>query len=986
GATVQVKGTTQGTVTDMDGNFTISAPAGGTLVISYVGYRTQEVPVSANVMITLVPDSEMLEDLVVTGFGVQRRASFTGAASVISTAQLENVPSVSLSSRLAGAAAGVSVGAASGQPGAVESLRIRGTGSVNASSEPLYVIDGVPMISNNLSGFSYSHSGNSALSTINANDIESITIIKDAAAASLYGSRAANGVVVITTKSGRAGKTNITFRSDWGFSNIATEYRPTLGGDDRRELLHHGLVNFRLINTAGSTLESANAWADSQINTYAEKPANGWEDWRSLLLRNGSQQNYEVSMSGGNERTTFFSSLSYSSIEGITLQSSLERITGRLNFTHKVTDRLSFNANVTIADSKQDVNSEGTSFSSPIMAVAMTTSPQDFAFNPDGSYNITRKFRALGNPRANPLYTASLNYDKSDVTRFMGTTSADFKITDWITFRERISYDFSQTNNRVWWDPRSNDGFSSSGVFQRFMMNRATFVSQSQFLFSHTFDGLHSFDGVLAYETEEYKYDYTYTNGSNFPSDRRPEIINAGTTRGTSYYDERRMVSYIGMINYNYDNRYYLGTSFRRDGSSKFRRDNRWGNFWSVSGSWRLSQEEFAQSFAHIVSDARIRGSYGTNGNQPIDNYGYMDLYGFGFNYNGNPGSAPSSMPYPQLTWEKNRQLNIGLDFSLFQRFNVTFDWYNRWADDLLLRKTLSQTTGFNNMLMNVGSMRNKGIDLSITSTNIRNNDFTWTTTLNLNHNKNRLTDIGAYSGTGTPEYISPASARLIHRVGQPFNSIYAFEYAGVDPETGREMFFTNTGDNPRATTINSAEARQVIIGKVDPDLMGGLTNNLSYKNLDLGFTFTFTLGGNLYDNASWINSNGGTMQYDGNVPAYNKIQDMWTPDNKNATLPRFVFQNPHVASSRWMHSSDHLRLKNVTLGYSLPRNLVEQAKLNRVRLYASAVNLLTFKSSNLPFDPEPPVNPRVSDITMGIVTYQTPPLRTVTFGIEVSF
>ena len=985
GVSIRIQGTTQGAVTDIDGNFTLLAPAGGTLEVSFIGYTTQTVPVSANVgVIRLLPDVALLDEIVVTGIGMGvRRASFTGAATTVSTAALENIPSVSIAGRLAGAVPGVQIGASGGQPGAVESFRIRGTGSVSASSEPLFVIDGVPMLNVNLEGFGYSHSGSSALATINPNDIESVTIIKDAAAASLFGSRAANGVVVITTRSGRAGRTNVTFRADMGFSNMAVNYRPTLGGDERRTLLHHGLVNRALEEGQANPQQ----WADARIDWFAAMPWMGhWEDWRSLLFRTGTQQSYEVNVSGGNERTTFFTSLSYMSTEGITINSHLDRFTGRLNLTHRATDRLSLNANMSMSRSTQNVNSEGTAFSSPIMAVSMTASPQDFAFNEDGTFNLTQRFYAIGGGHSNVLNTATLNYDENIVNRMMGAMSADFSVTNWLTLRQRISYDFINTDNNVWWDPRTGDGRTANGVFQRWQMNNRTFIAQSQAMFNHTFAESHNIDGVLAFETEDFRFDEVYASGTGFASPQRPEIANSAINRASTSHTERSMMSYIASFNYNFDHRYYLGLSFRRDGSSRFHRDNRWGNFWAVSGSWRWSEEEFAQSFNHIVSNARIRASYGTSGNQPLQNFGFMDSFGLTFRYNGFAGSAPNQLPFPELTWEHNRQVNVGLDFTLINRFNVVFDVYQRWAEGLLLSRQVSQTTGFGTILMNVGSMQNTGFDLAITSHNIRTRDMTWSTTLNLNHNRNELTSIG-----DDATRMQTASARLMHEVGRPFNSIWGFEFAGVCYDTGRQMFYTNRDDDrepgtPRATTTNSAQANMVHLGQVDPVVMGGLTNNFRYRNFDLGFTFTFTLGGHLYDNASWINTDGGSMQFDGNVPAHFRIEDMWTPENRNARLPQFVHGRTHVASSRWMHSSDHLRLKNITMGYALSDRLLGSSGISRVRFYASAINLFTIMSSNLPFDPEPPVNPRQADLAMGIVTFQTPPLRTVTFGVEVSF
>jgi TonB-linked SusC/RagA family outer membrane protein len=981
GASVVAKGTTVGIITDLDGKFSFNIPSDKkTLVISLIGMKTKEVAAGTDLRIVMDPDSKLMDEVVVTGYGNVKKASFTGAASVLSASKLENVPSVSLEAKLAGATAGISAGSATGQPGAVESIRIRGLGSVNGSIEPLYVIDGVPMSSNNMSEFNYSQSGTSVLSTLNSNDIESITIIKDAAAASLYGSRAANGVVVITTKGGKAEKTTVSLRANWGFSDMAINYRPTLGGDARRDLLYQGLINYHMNNEKNPTEASAKAYADKNINTYAEKPETGWEDWRERLLRTGTQQSYEVNMQGGNNKTNFYSSLAYTDMEGITLQSDFQRITGRLNLTHKM-DKFTFGANVTFANTKQNVNNEGTSFASPIMAISMSTSPQDYAYNPDGSFNLTNKFNMFGNALANPLYSAKINYNKNELNRFLGSLSAKYDILDNLSLKETLSYDFVQTNSRVWWDPRSNDGRTSKGVYQRVMSNQKILTSQTHVMYNKSFDKVHNFDALVGYELEKFKYDYTYSNGSGYPTFSKPEIENAAITRASSHVDESRMISYVGSANYNYDNKYYVGFSFRRDGSSKFGKDNRWGDFWSVSGAWRLSQEKFMTSVEKVLTDAKLRLSYGTNGNMPPRYYGFMDVYEFGYKYNNNPGSAEGRLAYTDLKWEKSFAGNIGVDLTFIDRINVTLDLYSKKSKDLLLDRPVSMLTGFTKTFMNIGEMTNKGFELEIKTTNISNKDFYWATSFNIAHNKNKLTKID-----GVQQEFKTYSPRLVHRIGESFNSLYAYEYAGVDPKTGKELFYKNKGDNPRETTTNSAEAEQVIIGRVDPTVQGGLTNTFSYKGIDLGFTFTYSFGGHLYDNASWINSDGGSDNYEGNVPRYYNINDMWQKEGDNAKLPQFVYGNKNTPSSRWMHTTDHIRLKNVTLGYTIPKNYLKKLSLSKARIYASAVNLFTIKSKALMVDPELPVDPDPARRAIGVVTFQTPPLRTVTFGIEVSF
>ena len=404
--TVAVKGTTIVAGTSSDGDYAIDVPAGAeTLVFSFVGYDNMEEPINGRTVInvSMKETATSLDAVVVTGYGNITKSAFTGSASTISTSKLANVPSISLESKLAGAAAGVKLASSSGQPGAMESVRIRGAGSIAASNEPLYVIDGVPMLTGNASGFSYSQTGNSLLSTINSNDIESITIIKDAGAASLYGSRAANGVIVITTKSGTSAKSSVSLRADFGFSDMAINYRPTLGGDERREILHAGLVNYmrdqNSQQTDPSKIQNPSEYANTEIDKYAEKPWSGWANWRDLVIRRGKQRNYEVNVQGSNDRTNFYSSLAYSQIEGITLKSDLNRITGRLNLNHKATDKFTFGLNTMYTNTKQNVYSEGTSYASPLMAISMAASPQDYPRNEDGTFNTTRKFLAMNNPR-----------------------------------------------------------------------------------------------------------------------------------------------------------------------------------------------------------------------------------------------------------------------------------------------------------------------------------------------------------------------------------------------------------------------------------------------------------------------------------------------------------------------------------------------------------------------------------------------------------
>ena len=973
GATVKVLGTAMGTVTDIDGNFSIDVPDGARLEITYVGMVPKRLKAEKHMTITLDPDNKLLDEVVVTGYGNFKKSSFTGAASTISTEALASVPVVSVENKLAGSVPGVTITSNSGSPGAVSQVRIRGMGSINAGNEPLYVIDGTPVTSGNMSEFSYSSAGTNVLATINPNDIENITIIKDAAAASLYGSRAANGVVVITTKSGSRGKTRVDFKSDWGASNMAVDYRPQLGGDERRAVLLEGLKNYFLYDQGQSAEDAAQSAAD-MIDNFAAKPETGWTDWKKLLFRTGSHQNYQVNVSGGNERTLFYASAAYTKQNGISQLQSLERLTGNLNLTH-TWGRLTLNLSSMFSKMGQNVSNESGGFVAPVANYALFQSPSSVAYNADGSFAP-----GGGYVSRNPLYDWQHMYDRNTVHRAFNTIKADFKILDGLNFSQKIAYDFISGKEDVLWDRYSGDGASSGGNFQRIANEVKQLNAQSQLNYVRSF-GEHNLDALLGFETEDFTYSLNYLNGSDYPGELY-EVGNAGTTRASSQYVQNRLVSYLGRVNYNYANRYYFGLSFRRDGSSRLARSNRWGDFWSVSGSWRFTDEPFMASVRPVLNDGKLRISYGLNGTQPSASYGYLNLIQYGERYNGRPGIGVATAGNPDLKWEKNKAFNVGVDLSFINRINLAFDYYSRTTSDLIYDMPISFIPGYFSdsgatQARNIGSLRNRGFELTISSVNIAKKDFSWNTSLNMGHNRNKVLSLNGLIN----EAVDSDYPRLIlHRVGETYNAYYGYEYAGVDPATGAETYYVNDPDNPsRQTTTNVNEAHKVILGSSEAAIQGGITNNITWKFVDLGFTFTYQLGGDAYDYLRFQHSNGGEDMYYTSTPTYNKLEDMWKgPGDTSAKLPKFQYGGNFIYSSRWMMPLDYLRLKNLTLGFSAPQSYLRRLGLSKARVYFSGNNLLTFKSSKLYVDPEVPVS--------GAAAFETPQLRTFTFGVEIGF
>ena len=558
GASILVVGTQMGTVSDIDGNFHLSVPEGkNQLRVQYVGLKTVVVPVKNGMKVVMKPDAGSLDEVIVTGYGNFKKSSFTGAAANVDPGKLADVPVASVQDKLSGSVPGVTVTSSSGAPGAVSNIRIRGMGSINAGNDPLYVIDGTPMVSGDINAFGqgqFNDTGTDILSTLNSNDIESITVIKDAAAASLYGSRAANGVVVITTKSGKKGKTHVDFRSDWGFSNMAINYRPMLDGDARRAVLSRGLENYAIYKEGKSKADAA-AFAKGQIDDYAaqpvvgydanNKPIYGWTNWKDLLFKTGHHQNYQISLSGGSDNTQFYTSLSYMKQTGITANQGLERFTGNANLTHKF-GRFTLVYSGLFSKMNQQMANEGASYTSSIAHYAFFDSPSAIAYLPDGT--LAPGTQTGSYVQLNPLYEYKHSSDKNDVRRAFNSLKLDWNIWDALHLSEKFTYDYTSSVENVLWDRFSNDG-APGGTLQRVVSGITQLNGQTQLSYVKSF-GLHNLDALLGYETEKYIYKYNYLQGTNYPGSLY-ELSNAGTTSGSSNATGYTMVSWLGRLNYN---------------------------------------------------------------------------------------------------------------------------------------------------------------------------------------------------------------------------------------------------------------------------------------------------------------------------------------------------------------------------------------------------------------------------------------------------
>lgn len=970
GANVVEKGrSTNGVITDFNGKFTLEVDESASLVVSYIGYLAQDIPTKGkgDFHIILKEDTNTLDEVVVTGYGDFKKATYTGSASVLTTEKLEALPVVSVGQMIESNIPGISVVAGtSSQPGAKTTLRVRGVASMNASTEPLYVLDGVPIPSYDLSNFtSMSEAGGMGfIETLNPADIESITVLKDAASASLYGAKGANGVVLITTKKGKEGKLRVNMAAKYGITDFAYTYRPLMGGEERRELIHEGLVNFQL--DKGVSEQEAQQYADANIDQYAKRLPQGYSDWESALFKTGYQQDYNLSASAGNQNSSFIGSLGYTKQTGVSLNSEMERFTGRVDASNKY-KKVEFGMNASFSWTKNVHLPEGKFYGSAIYASKVNLTPSTPIYNEDGTY--ASGYRE--NNGYNPILEAEVNDYYARTVRAMGTAKIAYNVWDNLKVSSVFTVDYSLTKDFFFQSPDGRDGATYQGRGRMQMTDRIRYTSQNNLTYSKTF-GKHSVSAVTAFEVMKYDYEDLYAAKKTYGQDINTSLGNAADPIDADQkLQEDALMSYVASVNYSYDDKYYASFSFRRDGSSRLSPDTRWGNFWSLSASWRLSQERFMQPLKSVLSDLKLRASYGVNGNLPSSYYGYQSTYTTGAFYSGKPSPWESTLGNEELTWEKNYALNLGLDIGLFSRVNVSLDWYTRTTKDLLMSKQLNSISGFSSLLTNVGQMRNTGVELEVRFNNIKTKDFSWTTAFNLSHNKNKILKLA-----DLPWFVD---GRYVRKEGYPFNTIYLREYAGVDPETGSALYYDNQQDENGNYTKNKVtdpgQASPIPLKDITPTISGGFMNTFNYKFIDLSFNLSYSFGGYSYDNASYI------LQDDGYSVISNKSTEQrrrWQKPGDITDVPRFVYGNKkggNYNSSRAIHSTDHIRLKSLILGLNAPKAWLQKLGIGNARIYFSGTNLLTWAAYDQ-YDPE----------MSGVVGFYTPPLKTYAFGLELKF
>ena len=983
GVSVKPKGTNTGTSTGIDGSFTLSvSDRAKTLVLSYVGYNDIEVAISgSDISATMVQSDKSLSEVIVVGYGTKLKRDVTGAVSKVSAKELNNTPVTSFESALQGRAAGVQVTQQNGKLGQGINIRIRGAASVTAGNEPLYVVDGIPVITTNLSS---NGAQTNPLSDISINDIESIEILKDASSAAIYGSRASNGVVLITTKRGKSGKSKIEFGYFTGTQ------KPTGKVDflNAQEYVEY----FGLAAAAASRLDPTFdyvAFNESRMTRYSAGNTD-WQtfkvntDWQEEAFQKAPISQYDVNFSGGNDQTTFYMAGQYLDQSGIIVRNNLKRYNGRLNIDHKVRKWISVGMNMSFARTINERVSNDNAFSTPLQIVAL--SPITPLIDPRTGLTSGALDNATGRPNTNfPVYyNPLLSVENAQYTtttnRTLGNLFANVTLMKGLTFRSEFGMDQLNQNEESYngkltarnLGVPNGQGFNASDQILNFNTNN--------FLrYNKTFGEYHDFDAVVGTSFQEYNLKSNSATGEQFPSDAFKKIASAASkTDASSTETQFSFLSYFARANYKYKDRYLLALSGRYDGSSRFGKNNRYGFFPAASVGWILSEEKFLQN-TKWLSFLKLKASYGLTGNGEIGNFASRGLWLGDAGYGGIPGTRPSQIPNPDLKWETTTSFDLGFEAAFFKnRISVEMDVYQRNTTDLLLNVEVPGSSGFAAQLQNKGKLENKGIEFTLNTENVVTKNFRWSTSLNFGLNRNKITDLNG-------QEIGGGQNRA--KEGQPLGVFVAREFAGADPATGDALYIKNTllpdGKRDRTTTNVYNDAEEVVIGNPNPDFIYGVRNTFTYKGIDLDVFLQGVQGNDLYYGGGQYMSASGSNGYD------NQTRDQlnsWKKagDITNVPEARLFFANGTDPSSRYIADGSFLRVKAVTLGYNLPKTLISKINIERVRVYVRAQNLFTFTNYKNGWDPEVNADFQVSNINQGVDFYSAPQLKTIVFGLTL--
>ena len=972
--------------------------------ISYIGMQTAEVAIAPNIRVILKTDSKALDEVVVVAYGTQSARTVTASVSTVRADALKDVPSVSFDQMLQGRASGVSITTPSAGVGQAPIVRVRGVNSITSGTSPLYVVDGVPIESGNLS---YLANAN-ALADINPADIVSMDVLKDAAAAALYGSRAANGVILITTKQGQSGKVKVSYDGFVGFSN-ATDFYEMMNAQEYVDFKNLAVKNRYGTDELSLTTGYVSPYGNKAFNMMKDANGNYVDtDWKDAAFQNGLSQSHSVAVSGGSDKVRYYLSGNYTTQEGIVKGDKYDRLGVKANINVQATDwlKVGMNTNVTTGTTSYvDAARRGSNFAvGGFPRLALINAPNLPMYNEDGTpYYLARGLGYGGNTVfstfSNPAAILSLgNGLSSDVTRFIGVFYAEATPLKGLSLKTQYGVDYARIEEQRFWSPLHGDGVNSKGLANAYNTknNRWTWTNTATYNFSL---GQNNFNLLAGTEASERNNSRWTAQRKDLQDDKFVVFQGPfGSATAGGSLSNNTMVSYFGRINYDYASKYIVSLNYRRDGYSALSEKNRWGNFGGVSAAWRVSEEGFFKPLRNVVDDLKIKGSYGVVGNTDIYDYASKSFYS-SYNYGINGTYGLAQIADPNLKWESSEKYSIGFNARLLDRISVDFDYYYTKSSDLILDVPQSPSKGIpgNIITTNAGKMKNSGIELTVSADVIRNSQFTWETSFNITTNKNKVISLA----DGVENILKGDNGGLeitnITVPGKSIGRLYLYPTAGVDPKSGRRVFITPEGDRTLLMfekggwfyedgTEYAGEFEPVDCGNTLPTWYGGWTNNFKYKGFDLSLFFQFSGGNKIYN---------GTKASVSDMRYWNNSKDVykkyWTPERTHAEYPMPIYGDNYsngsaLPISDLVERGDYLRLKNVSLGYTFnTKNWSKAVGISALRLYVQAQNLFVITGYS-GMDPETLTNVESATLSGGTDKNTLPQARTYTIGVNLTF
>jgi TonB-linked SusC/RagA family outer membrane protein len=987
GASIVVAGTTTGTVTDYNGAFTLDVPSNAKkLIVSYIGMKSVEVAVKPIIKVTMESDSQNLDEVVVVGYGTQRKKDVTSAISKVGGEDLSNLATASFDSQLAGRAAGVQVTTPSGVLGSGPQFKIRGMSTISSNSQPLFIVDGMPIATGDnadgKTGLGMAYASYNAMSDINPNDIESIEILKDGAATAIYGSRAANGVVLITTKKGSKGRTQVTY-DGYVSAASAAKLHDLLGAKDFVTIANEKYENWGM---KGQAVYDPNG------------PDTNWNDY---IFRTGFQHNHSLSASGGTDKSQYYVSLGFTEQEGIIRANDLNRLSLKADLTQQATKwlRIGLNGQMTRTRVNGVMNDENSLGGVGFAGTRML--PNVSVFNPDDptGYNIDAENRKtlgrgsnlsyIDNGIQNIVWALDNNVNRTTNTRTLGGGWAEITFMDGLTLKTQAGLDISNVKDFMVWNPESGDGYGYGGLLEEINTTYTNWNWQNVINFNRTFNDVHNLTATAVQEYTHQEYEYTDATVQQISDAFFTDHI-ISNTFGERFVSGGKtfmgLASYMFRANYNYDSKYYIGASVRTDGLSSLPTDTRWGTFWSVGGAWLINKESWFD--ASWVQELKLKASIGSQGNDNIGDFLYTDRFNI-INSNNSLGTSFKSKGTKDITWETNTNFNIGAEFQLWNRVTGSIEYYRRKTSDMLFSFTVAPSLGYASYMDNVGNMVNSGVEMDFNVNIFDTRNFTWDVNVNISTLKNRITMLDP-DKLITTEYTADGKGYKGYSNGSFFIgedlSMFTWrlkEYAGVN-EKGESLFYKNVKDEAgnitgRETTTNHAQADYYITEESSiPKVYGGFGTKLKVYGVDFGINFTYQIGGKQYDGtyAYFMSSPYGTAGYN-----YHKdLLNSWTPENTNTNIPRFQMNDQYsgAMSTRFLTNASFLNIQNINVGYTLPSKWTRKLAINSLRVYMSAENVF-YWSKRKGFDPR-----QSYDETTNATFYS--PMRTISGGVSFEF